>query len=136
MKRKKIIGGAILLVGLSTAGLVGVASADSGSEPKITCSTEALHVRPGAQTTKAAKATKAQAGAEKSTAVRNEDGTVTKNAPGEPPAGAAAHKVTHKVEIKDGKVLFDGKPAPAGSGCDSASIKTVHVTEGAPPATR
>ena len=133
MRKKKIIGGTVLFVGLSIAGLVGVASADSGPEPKITCSTQAPQDLPGAKATKATKAI----GAEKSTAVRNEDGTVTKNAPGEPPAGAPAkQKVTHKVEIKDGQVLFDGKPAPAGSGCDSADIKTVSVTEGTPPATR
>jgi hypothetical protein len=133
MRKKKIIGGTVLFVGLSTAGLVGVASADSGSEPKITCSTEAPKDLPGAQTTKATKTT----GARKSTAVMNEDGTVTKKTSAEPPAGAAAmNKVTHKVEIKDGKVLFDGKPAPAGSGCDSADVKTVKVTNGAPPATR
>jgi hypothetical protein len=132
MRKKKIIGGTVLFVGLSIAGLVGVASADSGSGPKITCSTQGPQDLPGAQTTKATKT----AGAKKSTAVMNGEGTVTKNAPGKPPAGAAMQKVTHKVEIKDGQVLFDGKPAPAGSGCDSADIKTVTVTEGAPPATR
>src|SRR3954451_23515263 len=133
MRKKKIIGGTVLFVGLSIAGLVGVASADSGPEPKITCSTQAPQGLPGGQTTKATKATAAA----KSTAVMKEDGTVTRKAPGEPPAGAAARqKVTHKVEIKDGKALFDGKPAPDGSGCDSAGIKTAKVTEGAPPATR
>ncbi|GAB3663361.1 hypothetical protein GCM10027589_26930 [Actinocorallia lasiicapitis] len=124
--RKKFIGGTVLLAGLSVVGLVGAANAGNGSEPTVTCSTQLPQGLPDLPGADASKNVASGTGL----TARNEDGTVVENAPAAPPAGA----VSHEIELKDGQVLFDGKPAPAGSGCDADGITTVTVTEGTPPA--